>query len=259
MGSTVSDLIRLLTNGRVRERISAAESLGRHASENSRLALVKALEDKNYRIRSAAVEALGAIGGPEAVSALVRSLSDRDTAVQISAAEQLGELGAKEAVDDLADLLRSSPDSLVRTFAAASLGAIGDQKAVPAFLIGLKDHDALVRGYSAEGLGLIGARENIPAIEAALNEESSGSARVRMYESLFALGQKEVLPQITKMLKSKSYRVRCATANILAGIADESNSPIVKKALQDAFEREQTVAGKSSIQNSLLIIGGSEP
>lgn len=128
---------------------------------------------------------------------------------------------------------------------------INYKKAIPYLCETLSDTDELVRGYAAETLGEIGDESLIPILEAKLEDEKRNSARLRMYIGLYRLGKKHYFLQILNMLKSKSYRVRCAAANSLVTLADRENISEVIKSLQRALSKEKTIAARSSIECAL--------
>jgi hypothetical protein len=63
----------------------------------------------------------------------------------------------------------------------------------------------------------------------------------------------------TKLLKSKSYRVRCAVVNTLTEIADESNRIIIIEHFEQALEREETVAVRSALESALSELEEAAP
>jgi HEAT repeat protein len=110
-------------------------------------------------------------------------------------------------------------DELVRVFAAESLGMIGKSEAVPALVESLADSNWLVRGWVATALGDIGDQGALPRLEQMFTNEKSNFVKASIWAATFRMGRKETLPHILKLLKSKSYRVRCAVV-ILTTVID---------------------------------------
>jgi HEAT repeat protein len=148
------------------------------------------------------------------------------------------------------------PDVLVRVEAAESLATIGDPKALPALWRAIDDRSPLVRSYVAGAIGSFGRAGDIPKLEQLLKKERSDTVKVGIYQALYELGRKDMLLSLISLLmESNDYRVRIATANILAEVVlDKSNVAMVLDALRRALKREETVAGRSSIRSSLRIV-----
>ena len=98
-------------------------------------------------------------------------LGDPDPTVVEMAAWALGERGADgaEAVDELAQVATAHSDHLVREAAVAALGAIGDERGVPAILAATRDR-ATVRRRAVIALAPFSGPEVDAALEAALTD-----------------------------------------------------------------------------------------
>ena len=186
----------------------------------------------------------------DVVTRLIHELKDTNPDVRMDAAEKLGELKSKRAVSPLSNLSKD-PDALVRICVAESLGDIKSRKAIPVLLDMLKDKDELVRGYAAEGLGMIGDKSVIPVLEKMLREEKSNATKLRLYTALYRMGQQAMLESILGCLEDHDYGVRCAAANTLCEIVEESNAGVMLDALERALQKETTISAKSSISNSI--------
>ena len=117
--------------------------------------LLRALTDPDATVRRRACGIAGRIASGEAgpspgalLEVLTGALSDPDFSVAETAAWALGEWGAASAgvpVEVLCRTAREHPDTLCREAAVASLGAIGDERALPAVLAALEDRPAVRR------------------------------------------------------------------------------------------------------------------
>jgi len=184
------------------------------------------------------------------MAVLIEALNDRNWEVRMRAAEGLGVLGATEAVRALIDRLKDQ-DELVRACAAEALGYIGSVQAVPALIEALPDPRWLVRGYAARALGDIGDRRAIPYLEQTLIKEKRNFVRLNIWRAFFKMGRPETLSLMLKLLKSKSYRVRCAVVNVLTEISNESNRAVLIEHFKQALKREGTVAVRSALESAL--------
>jgi HEAT repeat protein len=102
-----------------------------------------ASRDSSAAVRARACELAAAVPGVE----LARLLDDDADAVVEAAAFGLGEAGdgGDLALDALARVATGHRDALCRESAVAALGAIGDQRSLPAILAALSDRPAVRR------------------------------------------------------------------------------------------------------------------
>jgi HEAT repeat protein len=155
----------------------------------ARLKEERALEDlkslvglKDESVAVAAVNAIGSIGGAGSARFLMDVLEKEGEESGPNLRNQivlaLGELGDTEAVDLLLRIAQDRDEErVVRMYAFASLGKIGDTRAVPTLTAALSESDALLRTYAAAALGKLRA----PGVSAALLQvlrDSSWQVRV---------------------------------------------------------------------------------
>ena len=105
--------------------------------------LIVAIADADPAVRIASLEVAASRPGPP-IAAL---LADPDAMVVESAAWALGERAdrTETTVDALADIARNHEDPLAREAAVAALGAIGDERGLPAVLEATGDKPAIRR------------------------------------------------------------------------------------------------------------------
>jgi HEAT repeat protein len=113
--------------------LSALARMGRLGDEE----LVAALDDPSARVRRRACELAARRAGVDLMARLV----DQDPTVVEAAAWALGEQGsaAAQAVPALAQVASTHDDPLCREAAVAALGAIGDERGLPAILAATRD------------------------------------------------------------------------------------------------------------------------
>jgi HEAT repeat protein len=110
---------------------------------------------------------LGELRATEASEPLLRLLGAADPDVRIHAAAALGRIGAEEALPDLRQLVLHDNDDNLRTAAIYALGDIGDPEGVDLLLPFLRDSSFRVRIAAAYTLGRLGDSRSIPALRAA--------------------------------------------------------------------------------------------
>ena len=125
----------------------------------------RSLDDESPAVRRRAAELAATRPGID----LLRSLDDSDPTVVEVAAWSCGE---QEDVDDavlerLVTLTTASPEALIREAAAAALGAIGDERGLPAILAACGDKPA-VRRRAVLALAPFEGADVEAAIDAAL-------------------------------------------------------------------------------------------
>lgn len=96
-------LEKLLDRENVRLRMQAAWALARHPAKESRLAFIKALNDKDDIVRLWAARALETTAEPQDAPALIHALDDEEEDVRISVGHALGHLGGANAKSALKD------------------------------------------------------------------------------------------------------------------------------------------------------------
>lgn len=240
-------------------RAKALESLSRRDGSMAFNLIVSSLSDPSPLVRVTAAETLGQVGNKQAVPHLIDKLTDTNGEVRMRAAESIGLLLSKTE-KNLPALLKclKDCDELVRIAAVESLVLIEDRKSLPALRKSLEDRSPLVRFYIASAIGRLGGRKDIAKLENGLRNERSQIAKVGFYEALCLLGQKKFLEPLLSLLKSKNYKVRCATANVLSDIQYKgADAPLVIRRLHEALKKEETIAAKSSIRLSIQCIRSS--
>lgn len=123
-------------------RIAALRSLSR-LDELTAAELDTALADLDPAVRVAALE----LAAPRSAPDIAHLLADPDAMVVESAAWALGERAAADAsvIEALAAVAGGHDDPLAREAAVAALGAIGDERGLPAVLEATRDKPAIRR------------------------------------------------------------------------------------------------------------------
>lgn len=192
-------------------------------SSKARIALIKCTYDADDEYRYTAIEALDNFVGDDVEDAVIERIKDKSELVRITAIEFVGEHRCYRALPYLKEALR--------------------------------DEKALVRCYAAEAVGILGGNQSlVPLLEEGLKNEKRNIARLGFYLGLYQLNQLDYLGSILNLLKAKSYKVRCATANSLVNLATEENYDLIIEKLKAALAKETTVAARSSMQNAIIIL-----
>lgn len=142
-------------------------------------ALLKDLQSKDFQIRLAAVEAIGKIEDERSVNALVDLLTNNyeEWEIQIRAIRHLGESKNPKSVYILLQFLDNVFFNFdcpaIKSNTALALGNFKDnQRAFEALLQNLTDNNLQVREAVVQSLGAIGNKEAVPFLTRVLREGS---------------------------------------------------------------------------------------
>ena len=124
--------------------------------------LIEMLGSRYERERIAAADVLGKLEARAAASAVTRTMEDESRAVRVAAIVAAGKIRTPEAVDRLVEVVRAGHEKGERPQAVIALGLIGDERAVPAVIRALDDRR--LRGWAIEALGRIAGSDAEAAI-----------------------------------------------------------------------------------------------
>ncbi len=127
--------------------------------------------DPDPGVRAEAAEVLAG-AGPEAIPVLAAARTDPDPRVVEAVATASGEVPDPGAVSWLLELASGHEDRLVREAAVASLGAIGDERALPTLLRLLADGPPQVRRRAVVALTAFDGPDVEAALRAAVRDRN---------------------------------------------------------------------------------------
>ena len=114
------------------------------------------LDDRDEQIAEAAITGLGEVGGDESGEMLVQRLEDVDYPAERKPEIilALGKMKYAGAVQPLIAVVENPDEPRIwRMYAAASLGDIGDEQAVPHLKALFAESDSLIKAYAASAIG----------------------------------------------------------------------------------------------------------
>jgi HEAT repeat protein len=152
-----------------------------------------AIGDSNSRVRYCAVSQVDTLGTQDLDSALqiLRSLlKDPEVDVQAAAADCLGALKLHEAFADLQELYQATPEWLVKFSIVATLGELGDQRALGLLQQALTEDNELIQTAAISSLGELGNPVAIPLL-ALFASHPDWQIRYRVTQALVRLGGEE--------------------------------------------------------------------
>lgn len=232
-------------------KISTINELKLIQSEEAIDRIIEFINDKDLGVRLSAVEALSHFSKSTKVKHMLLNLaSDTNSEIRYNAVESLINFPEQEVFSSLTKRLTDN-NELVRIVTVEVLGENYLELAIPHLIPLLSDKASLVRSYVAETLGKSGDKRLIPLFKKALQQEKRNIARLGFYIGLYLLGESSCLKSILSLLKTRSYRVRCAVANSLESLSTKENYNLIMEHLNLALSKEQTVAAKSSITNAI--------
>jgi HEAT repeat protein len=171
------------------------------------------------------------------VEGLIKTLRNKgeDWQVRAIAAATLGNIGDAKAVDPLIEALKDADDD-VRERAAEALGKIGDAKAVDPLIEALKDASGEVRWRAARALVEIGDAKAVDPLIEALHDEYW---LVRHYaaEGLGKFGDPKAIKPLIRAMKDEHWSVRHAQVTIAHALSNFEDSQVAKPVLQAIAEK----------------------
>jgi HEAT repeat protein len=132
--------------------------------------LLRALRDPEFR--DYAARSLAHIGDRSAAPAIAVLLDANDWRARVGAVRALGELHATEFAPRLISLVESDPESVVREWAVAALGQIGEEGALPILARCLNSGEPRMRRAAAFGLGEMGGADAANLLRDAMRREN---------------------------------------------------------------------------------------
>lgn len=168
------------------------------------------LRSANARTRRYAAEKLGQLKDGRAVEALLVALTggEEDLLVQYAAAEALREIGDPKAIPALAEALQHHEDESVRAFAACILGKLAGAQVVDVLVKALQEGSGLdgmgVRQAAAATLGEIGDPRAVGPLITALVRDDKWEVHLMIVKALEKIGD----PQVIEALETVQYSSR---------------------------------------------------
>jgi len=199
------------------------------------------LTDPNLGIRLRAINSLRELPPAEAVPLLALVLADSNTRVRYSAISLLGSKPTPETYDLLVHSLNHDPEFDVRAGAAASLGDLKDERALPELLAAYeRDGETMVRFSILAALGELGDPRGFDLLVHAL-----GVGGLQEEAALMALGQlnlPEAIPYLVDYLAHPDWQLRLRAVQALETMGQQDllrdrqdENPTVQQALAVAL------------------------
>ena len=194
MSLTPADVQTLLISENLGDRLKGVNLL-REIDPAIAFELIQPLiTDTNERVRYAAVSQLDPLGkqDPETALSLLRDRIQNDTELDVkaAAADVIGGLQLTEAYDDLQQLYHQTSDWLLQLSIIATLGELGEPKAIELLEVALQSDNELVRISAVSALGELGSSEAIPLLVQLVKDED-WQVRYRLAQALVRFGGEE--------------------------------------------------------------------
>ena len=191
MSITLAYVQPLLTSDNLGDRLKGVNLL-RELDPAIAFTLIQPLvKDSNERVRYAAVSQLDPLGKQDPLTALEllrdRLQNDPETDVKAAAADVIGGLQLTQAYDDLKQLYQQNSDWLLQLSIIATLGELGEPKAVELLEDALNSDNGLVRIAAVSAWGELGNVEGIPLLVQLVKDED-WQVRYRLVQTLGKLG-----------------------------------------------------------------------
>ncbi len=175
-----------------------------------------------------------------------------------AAARSLQLIATLFIVPQLAEHLNSEPDRAVRQYLTQTLGRLGDDRALPALLLALKDRELMVREEAATALSRYNSATAYAALLIALQDrqdEQSWLVRRFAAETLGRLGDRRAVAALLEALRDPHALVRPAAAQSLGQLGDRSAVAALKRARHSTSHRPGAECAEcDAINNALKLL-----
>ena len=212
-----------------RERAFAAELLGRVGNAkavNSLLETVQATRTEDADVREIALRALARIGDPRAVEPLVGALKRAEVWLAPRIADILARHGDL-SVDPWWPSWRNRASTPPGPGPPMSSGEIRAIRAFPALVRALDDLDDEVRAKSAASLGKLGDRRAVTYLLDHLLTDPAPFVRARIAGALGQFNETEVIDTLVRALGDPAWWVRMRSVEALEQIGPIAEGPLM--------------------------------
>ena len=226
---------------------TAITGLGEVGGEASGQLLVQRLEDVDYPAeqKPEIILALGKMKYAGAVDALIAIVDNRDEERiwRMYAAASLGEIGDARAIPHLRALFGES-DSLIKAYAAAALAGFDMGEVEGLLQQGLRDSNVRVRVAAAKGLADEQARDSVDILIYKAKHDPERQVRLQAIESLGVIGTPQALGYLQDLYRDKIALpvYREAAFNALCDNALQANLDVFREVIEQEWgSRDQKV------------------
>lgn len=278
-----------LGNADVSLRLAALENLGQRGESRAVEAIVAvACWDMDLAVRQRAVEVLGQLGDTRAVGPLLTLLAD-EPSLRARAVTALGQIRDERAVEPLTKVLRDNDEvvrcgaitalgriwelqqlvrlgderEVVRGHAAATLGQLGDMRAVQPLVAALRDSTGAVCASAATALGQLGDVQTVTPLISVLLTRDEPTARRSAAEALGKMDDRRAVEPLIVALKDQERDVRRSVATALGQLRDErAIGPLIEicrdRYVQGSSVKALAQIGRPAVQPLIVALKNGE-
>lgn len=197
----------------------AARVLGDKGGEEDASVLRDALsQSTDPEEMSEIVLAMGDLGSPETVEPLLEIAADGSATSMLRgyAADSLGRIGDPEAIDVLREMV-SAEEALVRAYAVSALSRFENAEVEGILMSALRDSVARVRELALEGVARNGMSDALQAVIYKAEQDPDETVREQAFETLAQLPGSEGLTYVQDYVldSDNSSKTRTAAASAL--------------------------------------------
>ena len=225
-------LLPLLKDPDVEVRLETSAALGRVGDIASLEPLKETLADADPSVRIEAAASLARLGDGGGFEVLLGGVVSPDARLRARVVEPLSWIGTPPALQAIRDLT-ADPDREVRGAAYQALLSSGTPTAVQAGLEGLKDPAWQVRSHLAHIAGVMQVRATADPLLDLLAHDESPTVRVCAAMALANLKDTRAVPELLKLLDSRSEMERAGGASALGLLRVKEAAPKLTELLED--------------------------
>lgn len=228
MPGEVGPLCALLRDPDLTVQSKAIEAIIRINHPHTLRHILELLQDESEYVRRAAVEVLNAVGTSETIKDLLSALGDQDWWVRVRAADALGNIGGPKVVEAVLPLLKD-PDEFIRRCAVEVLNTTQAPQAFGALVEALGDADWWVQERAVDALAALGDSRAVPAFLRLLQHDTRALPAV--LRALGKLGDAQAVRPVLATLLHSTSAVRKEALQALATLTDAPQAALVQQAV----------------------------
>ncbi len=245
----VMDLVKVLEQGKTKDRIGAARGLSRLGDKRAVPALINALSNDEASVKIQAAKALGHIKDPQAVNALITTLNDQSNEIVhdqiVNALVSIGD----PSVDLLLEAFDTHTALHVRKHALLALGKIGSVNALPALIKSMKNPNHEIREAAEKALYNIG-KHDINGMIKLLNDPETRIAAIRI---LGHIGDIETIDPLVNILNHDEPEIAAEVIRTLGKLGGLTAIQLLSELLSDERYKDIRADGAASKEEQASI------
>ena len=225
-------MFKALSDTDVYIRRDAVVILGMIGDESIIPELVKKLKDKEEIVRLEAIKTLGKMEIKEVIDYLKPSLKDSSPAVRLETVKIISEFTTDETLSELQKVFKKESDPLVKEQIIMALKNFQQPSCVKLLKESLEDIEPSIRKSAVQSLGAIGDKTVIPELKKVFQKEINSEVKSEIMLALAKLGAKEMIPEFMNKLSDPLKEISSTAKKTLDILIEKSDGNYLVACIQ---------------------------